>query len=155
MLLTASSRPIRMLSLPLRSNSWLSASTIGRAVRGAAVATGDGDGAGEGAALTSAGVVTAAAAGADADTPLSMLPQFERKASPAGLTAPQLGQTCVPALRICRLGACVSRCGSSRSRRCQWLATLVAKGRTVGVFVTQRTTYCHDCLSSISLFVAD
>src|SRR5579884_2850770 len=84
MLLTASSRPIRMLSLPLRSNSWLSASTIRRA--------------GAGAALTSAGVVTAAAAGAEADAPLSMLPQFEQKASPAGLTAPQLGQTCVPAL---------------------------------------------------------
>src|SRR5579884_1341009 len=97
MLLTASSRPIRMLSLPLRSNSWLSASTMRRAVSGAAVATGDGDGAGAGAVLTSAGVATAAAVGAEADAPLSMLPQFEQKASPAGLTAPQLGQTWVPA----------------------------------------------------------
>src|SRR5579884_2419687 len=142
MLLTASSRPIRMLSLPLRSNSWLSASTIRRAVRGAAVATGDGDGAGAGAALTSAGGVTAAAVRAESLT-----------CGADGSTVGADLRAC--ALRICRLGACVSRCGSSRSRRCQWLATLVAKGRTVGVFVTQRTTYCHDCLSSISLFVAD
>src|SRR5579875_2380887 len=68
MLLTASSRPMTMLSLPLRSNSWLSASTIRRAVR--------------------------AAGGAGAP---SILPQLEQKASPAGLTEPQDGHVWLPA----------------------------------------------------------
>src|SRR5579883_2059502 len=80
MLLTASSRPITMLSFPLRSNSWLSASTIKRAVRAVAGAAG-------------------AAAGADAagaGAP-SMLPQLEQKASPAGLIAPHDGQAWLPA----------------------------------------------------------
>src|SRR5690349_20413564 len=86
MLLTASSRPIIILSLPLRSNSWLSASTTRRAVRaGAAVATG--------AAGTAAGAeLTTSGAGAP-----SMLPQLEQKASPAALIEPQEGQAWLPA----------------------------------------------------------
>src|SRR5579875_8494 len=79
MLLTASSRPMTMLSLPLRSNSWLSASTIRRAVRAAGVA-----------------VPTAAGAACGAGAP-SILPQLEQKASPAGLTEPQDGHVWLPA----------------------------------------------------------
>src|SRR5581483_2684993 len=81
MLLTASSRPITILSFPLRSNSWLSASTIRRAVRGVA-----------GAAGAAAGAAVAAGAGAP-----SILPQLEQKASPAGLSAPHEGQAWLPA----------------------------------------------------------
>src|SRR5579885_3108630 len=81
MLLTASSRPITILSLPLRSNSWLSASTIRRAVRGAAGA---------------AGAAAAAGAVAGAGAP-SMLPQFEQNASPAALIAPHEGHAWLPA----------------------------------------------------------
>src|SRR6202790_5415377 len=91
MLLTASSRPITMVSLPLRSNSWLSASTIRRAVSaGAAVATGAAAGAGvkSGAA--------AATAGAGAGLPRG-LPQLEQNNSPTGLLAPQDAQTWLPA----------------------------------------------------------
>src|SRR6266567_7555029 len=94
MLLTASSRPIKMLSLPLKSNSWLSASTIRRAFNaaGALATAGSGAGAGEGAAETAgAGVEVSATGGAP-----SILPQLEQKASPAGLVAPQDGQTWVP-----------------------------------------------------------
>src|SRR5579883_467578 len=81
MLLTASSRPITMLSFPLRSNSWLSASTIRRAVRAVA-----------GTAGAAVGADTAAGAGAP-----SMLPQLEQKASPAALIAPHEGHAWLPA----------------------------------------------------------
>src|SRR5579883_2797344 len=90
MLLTASSRPIVMLSFPLRSNSWLSASTISLACRvGAAVdATASdawtGCGVGVGATFTGAGA------------PIRLTPQLEQNASPAGLVAPQDGHVCVP-----------------------------------------------------------
>src|SRR5450755_1635667 len=101
MLLTASSRPIVILSLPARSNSWLSASTMSRAC--SAVASGVADGAG---AATTTGSFTAAtgggatgsgAAGACAGAPNRLLPQFEQNASPAGLLAPHDGQICSPA----------------------------------------------------------
>src|SRR6266699_5398711 len=87
-LLTASSRPIRTLSLPLKSNSWLSASTINRAFKAAEAAgitgaTGAGETAGAGVAVATAGVP-------------SILPQFEQKDSPAGLSDPHEGQTSLP-----------------------------------------------------------
>src|SRR5260370_21854991 len=91
MLLTASSRPIRTLSLPLRSNSWLSASTTSRAVSaGAAAATGAALIAGAG----SASVGAAAAAGVE---PLSGVPQLEQNDSPAGFTVLQDVHACGPA----------------------------------------------------------
>src|SRR5689334_18815186 len=79
-LLTASSRPISTLSLPLRSNSWLSASTINRAFKaveaaGTVEATAGSEGAG---AFVAAGAP-------------NILPQFEQKASPAGFTEPHDG----------------------------------------------------------------
>src|SRR5579883_3291855 len=92
MLLTASSRPIVILSFPARSNSWLSASTIKRACRPAGAAAGAATGA---AAAAGAGVGATPAAGAGA--PSRLTPQFEQKASPSGFTAPQDGHTCVPA----------------------------------------------------------
>ena len=85
-----------MLSLPLRSNSWLSASTIKRAVSaGAAVAAGAA-GAAAGAALKSGAGAGAAATGAAAEAGAALpsgLPQLEQNSSPAGLVAPQLEQT--------------------------------------------------------------
>src|SRR2546421_7319907 len=96
MLLTASSRPIITLSLPLRSHSWLSASTIRRAVRAGMVATGAATGVG---AAAGVGVASGVAA-AGADAPLSILPQVAQKASPAGLTVPHEGQTWLPASAV-------------------------------------------------------
>src|SRR5579859_2188197 len=94
MLLTASSRPSVILSLPLRSNSWLSASTISRACKATGAAA-----AGAGAALTGGAATGAAAgAGAVAGAPNRLTPQLEQNASPAGLAAPHDGQICVPAL---------------------------------------------------------
>src|SRR5437660_7902002 len=86
MLLTASSRPRRMVSFPLKSNSWLSASTIRRAVRAGDETAGAATGA------AGAGVAFAAGAGAP-----SMLPQLEQNASPAGLSVPHVAHLSVPA----------------------------------------------------------
>src|SRR5437899_1109085 len=99
-LLTASSRPIVTLSLPLRSNSWLSASTIRRATSaGAAVAAGIAGAAGASGVATGAGAAGAAVAStaAGAGVPSILAPQFEQKASPAGFCAPHDGQVCTPA----------------------------------------------------------
>src|SRR6266516_2151859 len=88
MLLTPSSRPIITLSLPLKSNSWLSASTISRALNAGgaeditgAAATGD--------AVTSGATLAAAVAP-------SIAPQFGQNDSPAGLSDPHEGQTSLP-----------------------------------------------------------
>src|SRR5205809_2771318 len=88
MLLTASSRPIATLSLPLKSNSWLSASTISRALNadGAEDITG---------AAATGDCVTSGAALAAAVAP-SIAPQFEQNDSPAGLSDPHEGQTSLP-----------------------------------------------------------
>src|SRR2546425_1168370 len=96
-LLTASSRPIKTVSLPLKSNSWLSASTISRALNAAGAeditgAAGTGDAAG-------AGVPVAAAVAP------SILPQFEQNDSPAGLSDPHEGQTSLPAGAVATAGA--------------------------------------------------
>src|SRR6266702_3598438 len=90
-LLTASSRPIRTISLPLKSNSWLSASTINRALTAA----------GAGAEDITGAATTGAAVGAEAPVAAavapSMLPQFEQNDSPAGLSDPHEGHTSLPA----------------------------------------------------------
>src|SRR2546428_1271019 len=88
MLLTASSRPIATLSLPLKSNSWLSASTISRALNadGAEDITG---------AAATGDAVTSGATLATAVVP-SIAPQFEQNDSPAGLSDPHEGQTSLP-----------------------------------------------------------
>src|SRR5450755_4110757 len=101
-LLTASSRPITIVSLPLRSNSWLSASTIKRAAR--AVAADDITGAaagvesrsGSGADAGGIGIAELASTEAGAGAASIFAPQFEQNASPAGFCAPQDGQVCVP-----------------------------------------------------------
>src|SRR6266567_3848729 len=82
-LLTASSRPITTISLPLKSNSWLSASTISRALN----AAGAEDIAG---AAATGGAVTAGATFSAAVVP-SIAPQLEQNDSPAGLSDPQEG----------------------------------------------------------------
>jgi len=81
-----------MLSLPLRSNSWLSASTINRAAKaaGAAVTAATGSAAGA-TAGSGAGAGTASGTGFAAGAPSKLTPQFEQKASPAGFSAPHDG----------------------------------------------------------------
>src|SRR5579859_2485646 len=108
-LLTASSRPIIMLSLPLRSNSELSASTIKRAdnavgAAGTAVTT-SGSGAAAGAGAGAAAGTALASTAAGAGPPSILTPQFEQKASPAGFCAPHDGQVCVPTATAGALGA--------------------------------------------------
>ncbi|HWZ20932.1 MAG TPA: hypothetical protein VNW73_19210, partial [Ktedonobacteraceae bacterium] len=76
------------LSLPLKSNSWLSASTISRALNAAGAEDITG------AAVTD-GAVTAGATLSTAAAP-SIAPQFEQNDSPAGLSDPQDGQTSLP-----------------------------------------------------------
>src|SRR5436309_174035 len=88
MLLTASSRPIITLSLPPKSNSWLSASTISRALNAAGAEDITG-------AAVTGGAVTAGATFAASVVP-SIAPQFEQNDSPAGLSDPQDGQTSLP-----------------------------------------------------------
>src|SRR5229473_5289691 len=95
MLLTASSRPITMLSLPLMSNSWLSASTMSRAFNAAGAATG----AGAGAAVASGAAAITGLEGAACTlgAPNRLTPQLEQKASPGALTVPHEGHTSPPA----------------------------------------------------------
>src|SRR5579884_869061 len=85
MLLAGSSRPIMTLSLPLRSNSWLSASTSKRACKPA--------GAGAAACSTTGAIVGTVGAG----VPCRGAPQFEQKLSPAALVAPHDGHVRVSA----------------------------------------------------------
>src|SRR6266568_2105437 len=87
-LLTASSRPIRTLSLPLKSNSWLSASTISRALSAA--------GAGDITGAATTGVAVSSGAALAAAVAPSIAPQFEQNDSPAGLSDPHDGQTSLP-----------------------------------------------------------
>src|SRR5437660_7166853 len=98
-LLTASSRPITTLSLPPRSNSWLSASTIKRAesapgdeTTGAAWGAWLKSGAGAGGREVAELLSTAAGAG----VPSIFAPQLEQNDSPAGFCAPHDGQVCIP-----------------------------------------------------------
>src|ERR1700731_3393904 len=79
-----------IVSLPLRSNSWLSASTINRAC--SATATGTAGALGGAGGVGTDGTVDSAAGAA-----CKLTPQLEQKASPAGLVAPHDAQTTVAA----------------------------------------------------------
>src|SRR5947209_156082 len=83
MVLPGSSPPITTLSLPLRSNSWLSASTSKRACNPA--------GAGAMACSTTGAIVGAVGAA----VPCRGAPQFAQKASPAALGVPHDGHVIV------------------------------------------------------------